>query len=262
MILFIKKIRYLIYFSIIYLIFCIIFCKIDLLFTLIYPHKIWIHRVNSIEKLHEVKSKKFNRFELDIVFIEKTVSFDVNHPPVKSINLSLDNYLSSISPSKENKFWLDFKNLSETNKHKSLSKLKSICTKNKLKKSQLIIESTKPEHLTLFIENGFTTSYYLPWQLYKKSKKEISKEIKGIKKTVQKNITHYISFDMKDYHIVYKNFPDKKIITWLCIYNAPIDTNPINLYYRIKSTLEKIKIFSNPNVEIVLFKYVSKKGDR
>ena len=82
-------------------IFLFIFCVISFLLYVAYysnrilfygyEHKIWAHRVNSIEKLKETISC-FEGVELDVVYIEDGDFFDVNHPPAESIGLSLDEY--------------------------------------------------------------------------------------------------------------------------------------------------------------------------
>jgi len=74
---------------------------------LVFNEKIWIHRVNSIEKLGEVQAD-FYGVELDVVFLDSLNEFDVNHPPAESINLSLFEYLSTIKENKKLHFWLDF----------------------------------------------------------------------------------------------------------------------------------------------------------
>ena len=62
--------------------------------------KVLAHRVNSLEKL-EASLKHFKGVELDLVYDNETNTFDVNHPPAKSINLTFETYLSAI---KENTF--------------------------------------------------------------------------------------------------------------------------------------------------------------
>jgi len=188
--------------------------------------------------------------------------FDVNHPPANSIDLTLNNYLSSIELSKKNKFWLDFKNLSLRNENKSLQKLKSICASHKLDPNQFIIESTRPEFLQSFHHNGFKTSYYLPWNLKKKSKKNLKKELNFIAENILTHKTHFISGGIEDYEIISKRFPIKKILTWSCHFSKPLNFNPITIIREIYYLNKKIKLFNNPNVEIILFKYKSKKGNR
>ena len=54
--------------------------------SVLFPEKVWAHRVNTKIKLAEA-ADKFTGVQLDIV-INKD-NFDVNHPPVESIDLSL-----------------------------------------------------------------------------------------------------------------------------------------------------------------------------
>ena len=113
----------------------------------LFPEKIWVHRVNFIDKLQEINTK-FSGVEVDVIFIEDKNIFDVNHPPAQSIDLSLFKYLSSIKLTSNNSFWIDFKNLSEDNMENSCLKLDSICKELKLNREQFIIESTShPQYL-------------------------------------------------------------------------------------------------------------------
>src|SRR5690554_4954312 len=77
--------------------------------------KIWAHRVNSTEKL-ESALKYFKGVELDLVYDEQKNILDVTHPPVPSIDLDLENYLSSINSEAKPYIWLDIKNLNFDNK--------------------------------------------------------------------------------------------------------------------------------------------------
>ena len=58
------------------------------IFQSVYSSKVWAHRVNSIEKYQEARDI-FSGIELDLMFDVASNTFDVNHPPAKSINLSL-----------------------------------------------------------------------------------------------------------------------------------------------------------------------------
>lgn len=232
------------------------------LFILLYPDKIWIHRVNSIEKLIEVNSK-FNNVELDIVFNKKTNSFDVNHPPAPSINLTLYDYLSSINTTSRNNFWLDFKNLNKNNKESSLKKLNLICKNLNLNKNQFVIESTSPIHLLSHHLDGFKTSYYLPPQLNKLNKKKQITKLNEIQKNCSISKVDYISTDVSDYNILQKHFSNKKKLLWLFDMNKkPTLINPIYIVKHLLDFYRNTKILSNKQVKIVLFNYTSIKGNR
>ncbi len=245
--------------------FLIVYCTFGILLNFqnelvlkLFPKKIWIHRVNSIEKLNEVH-KKFTGIELDIVYNIKSHSFDVNHPPTPSINLSLIEYLSAIKPLPRNKFWLDFKNLSQENALFSLKRLNTLCKKLHLDPEQFIVEAKTPSHLISFRKIGYKTSYYLPDQINHPNNNLLIHQIKRINSV---NPTDYISSGRRDYHLIKKEFPDQKILTWSFNYSERKSIAPYQLLRKTRTLYSKLKILSDDNVIIVLFGYKAKKGNR
>jgi len=183
---------------------------------LMFNEKIWVHRVNSIEKLSEVQAN-FYGVELDVVFIDSLNIFDVNHPPAESINLSLENFLSSIKENKSLHFWLDFKNLSGQNQKNAVYRLNAICELLVLSRSNFIIESSSVLLLREFAEAGYQISYYLHWPgLYSLDSSGLQKELNDIKVNLsQLKFNVYLSSYYRDYDILKKNFPEYDIILWL-----------------------------------------------
>ncbi|MCH8083142.1 MAG: phosphoethanolamine transferase [Myxococcales bacterium] len=125
--------------------------------------KIWVHRANSVGKLKQSESI-YSGVELDLVFNrdEGGGYFDVNHPPVASIGLRLDDYLSSADPPGPMTYWLDIKNLTDQNKAEVLTTLQWIMKRHDLRADQIIAESPNFEALRHLSEGGLVTSYYLP----------------------------------------------------------------------------------------------------
>lgn len=174
----------------------------------LFPGKIWVHRVNSLENLKEV-TLKYAGVELDVVW--EGTYFDVNHPPAPSTGLSLVEYLEVLPKNKTIGLWLDFKNLNVSNVETSLNHLDSLVRKNGLKKENIIIESRHPVHLKNFKEKGFKTSYYLPSGVRGKDGRKL---IKQIKREHGNNNTSFMSTHLGEYvHLKY-HFPDKKMIIW------------------------------------------------
>ncbi|NHN26804.1 hypothetical protein FIA58_014050 [Flavobacterium jejuense] len=225
----------------------------DMTFSLLFSSKIMIHRVNSIEKLNEVKGD-FIGVELDIMYDSIVNVFDVNHPPAKSIHLNLEEYLSNSKENKEVMYWFDFKNLTRFNKKKALKRLNDIVFNSGIQKNKIIIETTLPENASVFKEAGYITSYYLPPYLHSKTKDSLAYYITLIKTKSKEYPTDYISFDYTDYTIINKNFKNMKKLTWYV--NQPIIRKKIFTKFKLYS------ILSDENVDYVLFSYYSKYGDR
>ncbi len=253
--------RILIGLALVYVFLFIIVNKQNQLFKYVYGEKMWVHRVNSIEKLEE-SSTIFKGFELDVVFVDSTAVFDVNHPPATSINLSLSSYLSSLKELSSYSFWLDFKNLTALNKELSLTKLNAICERLGLKKEQFIIESRNPENLAIFSERGYRTSFYLPGGLHQLSDKDLNHQIQDIRQRIVASKPDYISADFNHYGIMRQSFPEKTVLTWPYKYQQEWYFNPIKLVKKLKNVYYKYKVLSNDKIGVVLLTYEAKKGNR
>lgn len=213
----------------------------------LFKDKVWAHKVNSLKKLHETEGR-FKGVELDVVFTsnKKGVFFDVYHPPDSSINLSLTEYLLTVRDVSEFSCWIDFKNLNKDNKLLSLTKLDSITTALKIKKTNIIVESTKPWLLISFKEKGFRTSYYLPYNLNVLSSSDLKIEIEKINQNIKQHDNTYISSDYKDYAILKKHFPESKKIFWFTIYGS------MNRFY---ARYLLFNILSDKHVDVLLIPY-------
>lgn len=220
-----------------------------------FGEKIWVHRTNSIEKLNEVKNKFFG-VELDVEYVDTTNIFDVNHPPAKSIGLSLFQYLNSCKENKNLHFWLDYKNLNANNKQKSLIRLLSICSNLKINPSNIIVENGDLSLLRDFQQKGFLVSYYLNWPgLFTLPDEEFDTELKKISTNIEMNkFPFYISSDYRDYKILKKYFPNNSKLLWL-------DGQFLkNLSF--SNRLELLEMLKDENVKVVLFKYKSSFEER
>jgi hypothetical protein len=221
--------------------------------SFIFKDKIMIHRVNSIEKLNEVKNN-FIGVELDVVYDSATSYFDINHPPAASIKLNLKEYLANSNELKSNVYWLDFKNLSKFNKDNALLELNSIVDKLAIGKNRIIVETTTPEFIKNIKDEGYLTSYYLPPHLHAKKEDSILFFISAINDNINKYPTDYISFNSNDYSIVKKNFPNLKKISWY--------TGNSSTIKKIPSKMKLYTILLDKNIDYLLLPYYSKTGNR
>lgn len=121
--------------------------------------KVWLHRVDSIERALLV-ARKYRGMEIDVVYDSAGNYFDVGHPPVPSAGISLDSLLAALPDPNAHYFWLDFKNLSESNAEAACRLLESIARRHGVL-GNLVVESTEPRPLSRFTAAGFYTSYYL-----------------------------------------------------------------------------------------------------
>lgn len=218
-----------------------------------YSEKIWAHRVNSIEKLEHTQ-KNYAGIELDLVFNDTTNTFDVNHPPAKSIHLNLEEYLSHINQRNELGIWLDFKNLNSDNAINALNRLAFLTEKYELDKNKIIVESQHPKNLNIYQEAGFKTSYYLPSFLHRLSPEGLSKKIEEINLQIQTHTPTAISTNIVDYEIIASFFPEQTKYLW------SIDKTFTSRMF--KNFFQTRKALKDPKVEVLLVRVNRKKGTR
>lgn len=211
--------------------------------------KVWAHRVNSTEKLLAA-IEYFEGMELDLVYFPKSKTLDVGHPPTPSIGLTFENYLGAIPNDSKPFLWLDIKNLTTKNALEILDRLSFLLKEKHYPVEKILIESQHPEALQIFIEQGFQTSYYLPFGLSEKSSFEIDKTIESIKLGLSNNPKMGVSSNYLDYEIVSKYFPERQKYLW------KIDGLTFNNYSQTR------KILKDTTVKVVLSKFRSFKGNR
>ncbi len=220
----------------------------NVVLKLFYNEKIWVHRTNSVEKLHDVKDK-FYGVELDVEFLDSLNVFDVNHPPAKSIGLTLDHYFSEAIKNKSLHYWLDFKNLNNTNVDKSISRLESICINNKINPSNIIVEANNVRLLEVFQDKGYQVSYYLHWPgLYTLDNIALKNELELINTNLNSiDFPCYLSADYHDYDILKYYYPTNDILLWL----------DDKFEDEIKNRVLLFKMLNDDNVKVILFKFKS-----
>ena len=100
------------------------------------------------------------------------------------------------------KFWIDFKNLDDSNKELALKTLQNLCKTYQIPIQNLIIESPNYEALRVFKDSGFFTSYYFPYydmQKLEQDRQMLHTQLQNIIKTGNVN---YISFDYEYYDFI------------------------------------------------------------
>ena len=225
-------------------------------FQFVFSSKIWAHRVNSIEKYEEARNI-YSGIECDLVYNSINNSFDVNHPPAKSINLSLLEFLQSNNINNDYGVWLDIKNLDRYNYLQSANKLDSIVKVLFMNPENIIVESRNPEFLEVFNKKGYKTSYYLPQNISNLKNETLLKQLNYTNSLIDSNKIDFISSDIKDYYLMKRSFPKTKKLTW--IMNNPPEIKDL---YTLKRSLIHFKrnfvVLYDQNVEMVLFTFKSK----
>lgn len=217
-----------------------------------WPQKVWAHKVNTLEKLEEA-TQFFSGIELDVVYDDVSKSFEVNHPPDSSIQLLLSKYLQVGATYPNCRYWLDMKNLTDSNFVQAATTLSQCVKSVKLQSSNIIVESPHPEFLPAFQKFGFNTSFYVPTHLCDVTRKELEVEISAIRNKLNKYPCDFISFEYKDYLIHSNYFPTQKKICWFTAFGAS---------NKVKSQYLLYKILSDNSVNVLLVPFKAKYGNR
>lgn len=212
-------------------------------------NKVFAHRVNSLEKQKQAL-KHFQGIEVDLVYLENRDVLDVNHPPVTSIGLTFETYLSQIDSTNFPFLWLDIKNLNSTNSNAILKKLIALLENKKHPKNKVLIETLSPEVLHAYTNAGFKTSYYLKSNLHKLSQEQLHKEISLIKRVLVQQPQTGISSNYENHELLKKHFPNQTKYLWA-----------ITSFYNFKY-FKLRKALTDEKVEVVLTKYRTLQGNR
>lgn len=179
------------------------------------PNKFWLHRTNSIGKVEEL-SYKYSGIEIDVNYNLEKNYYDVTHDIPKSISLNLKNVLSSLKGNKQKKIWIDYKNLNKENVDLSILEMNSILENLDLDKNQLVIESGNYILLKNFKENGYYTSYYVPYLNLNKMN-DIEKEAEKKRLLKIKNTGNINAFSFPGYLYLFIkeiNVGNLDLLTW------------------------------------------------
>jgi heptose-I-phosphate ethanolaminephosphotransferase len=179
-----------------------------------FPVKFWLHRVDSVERA-ELMAGEYRGLELDVVYDSAGGYFDVGHPPVPSVGLSLEQLIGSIPDPTNHYFWIDFKNLTEANEVPSCALLESIARKYGLMR-HMIVESTNPRALSCFGERGFYTSYYLfpDATLESMSPAQVRVYYEEVKANLQASRVNALSSNYRSLPFIRKYFPGMDVLLW------------------------------------------------
>lgn len=211
--------------------------------------KIWAHRVNSTDKL-ESALKYFEGVELDLVYDDQKNILDVTHPPVPSINLDLEKYLSFINTPEKPYMWLDIKNLNNENKAVILKILNKLFSQKEYPLDKVLIETRYPEALSEFSAAGFKTSFYLPYGLAEMTAEKRKVELQKITNILTEQPDLAISSNYTDYDMMHESFPTKDKYFWI---TSSIRTHGFSTPRRI---------LKDSTVKAVLISYKAIKGNR
>lgn len=131
--------------------------------------KIWLHRVDSPQKLTEL-GERFSGLELDLTYFPMLHAFENTHgneagkDEPTPVEHPLEATLKAYQQQNQHQWlWLDFKNLTEDNATQAAEDLRALFERYHIDKSRAIIESGNAAALAMLTKHGYKTSYYVPY---------------------------------------------------------------------------------------------------
>lgn len=211
------------------------------------PDKFWLHRTDSVEKQYEF-ANKYQGIEFDIIYYEAENAFENSHDKKDLNKYNLEKQLRAYQDIGLPKgIWLDFKNLTENNKFAAKNTLDNIMTKYNIDKKLVWLESGNWQALKIFHDDGYRTSYYLP---YYKLDKMTAAEIENARKLTKK-IAFSGSVDAVSFYGGYYDFvnsvelpPRTELLTWLDGY----------AWYEVMLRKDCEKIKNDRRIQVILVK--------
>lgn len=197
--------------------------------------KLWVHRVNSFERLQVVQDH-FGGFECDLVFDNAAKTFRITHPPAPANDLTTDDYFRWLKSSGK-KMWLDVKDFRPGDVEAGVRYFLQSDSLYHIR-DQVVVESSELALVNMLAVEGFIVSYLVPAQL-----------LEGHGGDTVINLLPEVAFVSQEDRFVAalkRRYPQKKIITWALSFD-----NFFNLsHFR--------SLLSDPAVGIVLINIKSR----
>lgn len=193
--------------------------------------KVWLHRANEIQKAVFFQDK-YAGLEVDITYLDSLNTFIVFHGGglLEPEPVTLEHWLDEVKHANKLGIWLDFKNLNRDNRQSALDELNRLCSKYKIKKHKIIIESWSAPDLPIFQEAGYPTSYYIHnFNPQKTSKYDIQKHTYKIRKAISSYNLTTISGYHYQYQFMRDSFPDTEVLIWYINNNNNVKEEYIQL---------------------------------
>lgn len=178
--------------------------------SFLFRDKIWVHRVNGVERFREVQDS-FRGFEIDLIYSGQEIM--VGHPGSKKATIPIWSFFQAISAESDTYWWCDLKNMNSENADVILSGIIEICQEFGLNQTFLLLETTSPDMVPLIEDRGFYASYYLS-DLSIMNLDDRNKALKDINSSVVRYRIKMISQSIENYSLMKENFPELNKAIW------------------------------------------------
>ena len=166
---------------------------------------------------------------MDVHFVDSLNTFLIKHDVDEPSELRLEEWIASLERRSELGFWLDFKNLDQSNKEASAKETARLRETYRLN-GTIIVESSNAGCLKAFDDLHFRTSYYIPWAYPDTlSHEALQKLTDKIRKNVTENNLKTISGYSFQYQYMKDSFPEMHKLIWYELNDAKVRDQYIKL---------------------------------
>ena len=213
-----------------------------------YPEsKIWAHRVNDT-LVAQQKEQLFDGMEVDVQYSDYQDEFFIGHELVDTLNgLTLAQWFASLKHGPEKWFWIDMKNIEETNAQRISNKI--IRLKKQFGIDHLMLESKNYNALKIVKKNSIPVILWVDNFWYWKEFDTVG-WYNLVRKKVDDLYPDALSCEYRIFPLLPDSFPEYPIHFWhtKVVDTIPIDFTPENVAFTRK-------LCDNKSVKVVLVDY-------
>jgi len=177
-----------------------------------FTNKLWVHRVNSLQRFHLVKDY-FQGIETDVYYDSSIHNFRIWHPPEnRPFDLYMESLLKEVKASNK-KIWLDMRGVDSSNAQPAINIFEKKIQEYQLKQN-VLTELYDVTAANCFAQHGFAVSLNVPPAILNKHNDEIT----GWKQQISSQVK-FVSQSVEYVDSLKNKFPGKKIITWSLAFN-------------------------------------------
>ncbi len=210
------------------------------------------HRANTIASMLDAKKQGFKNIEIDIFYDDKKHKIIVGNSYKERTDIALQEYLE-YEKGYFKRVWLDFKNVNDNNIAMILDRLNKLNEKFNLKNRVLLESGYMGEKFSIFSNHGWSTSYYIPIDKFKKVS-NVNQYVRQLLKQLKKQKVASISFDYRVYEYILKYLESNEKFKALNLeFNTWLSLNSADKNFDNK--LSKMDVVKSPKVHSIIIQY-------
>lgn len=190
-----------------------------------YADKFWAHKADDTLSA-QTKQKNFKGIEVDLVYSESQNEIFVGHELVDTTgSLTFEMWMAALSNPAKTKFWLDMKNVNETNAERISNIILAVTEKYGITRN-VMVENMDWKALKIVKSKGLPVLLWVD-NIYWWGEKDTLEWYRITKQHIEALQPMGISCEYRMYPLLTDSFPDQNIHFW----HTPADATPENLAF-------------------------------